>query len=286
MDNLLKGLVKKDPDLQVIEHSEDHLVIESALMETPPVGTMAAEPVEVPLLAHETKGPLVQIPVQIVRIIHIVNALYTVLMTCWGLLIALAFEYDVSRIGLIVGFSMFTTLSMIAYVVMYFIRDPFYCVPAIALWMFLLFMALNTLSALMHNMAVFQAIAIILCQSLSILVYCAQSPRGLKLLWAFGIMCGAGMIPWLLGLYAFIKNNDWITAVVLFFGGVIGSAAYATYQIQGVHRFNTSRGDLVRAVVHNYTDIAFGPIRWIAKEIQKRQSLLEEEVLSPPLPLQ
>lgn len=286
MDTLLTGLMKKDPDLQVLEHSEDHLVIESVVMDTPPVGTQQVnvpkDHDETPLLVNETKGPIVQIPVQIVRFIHIVNALYTVLMTSWGLLIALAFEYDVSRIGLIVGFSVFSSLSFITYVAMYFIRDPFYCVPTIGVWMFLLFMALNTLSALMHNMAVFQAIAIILCQSLSILVYCARYPRGLKLLWAFGIMCGAGMIPWLLGLYAFIKNNDWITAVVLFFGGVIGSAAYATFQIQSVHRFNTSKRDLVRAVVHNYTDIAFGPIRWIHKEIQKRQTTYDSSEEEDP----
>lgn len=274
MDDVLQGLLKKDPDLEVVEHTEDTLVVESQIFDDTPDTVPKTDE---SIFAKETSSPMVHVTVRMIRFVHITNAAYTFLVLCWGLLVSIVLEYDVSWTGLVASFCIFSSLTFATFVVMYFVMDPFYGIPLVGLWMFLLFMSLNALAAFLHNMAVFQGVGIVLFQSLSLLLYGARSPRGLKLVTCFTVMCVAGMIPWLCGLYAFIRNKDWITALVLFFFGVIGASAYTTYQVSLVDRFNTSRKDRVRALIHYYTDVLFGPLRWIRDMWMRYRPTPDEE---------
>lgn len=267
MDELLVSLKKKDPDLVVVEHSDNHLVVESDAINDVPDGTERVESVIDPplpnLFKDENNTPATHISVKVIRAIFITNAGFAFMGMLVGLVPYFVLRYDVSVVGLSIGMGIVGVGMAVAYVSMYMVQDQFYTVPLIGIWMFLLIVFLDIWGALKSSLAPFQAVTIVACQSVSILIYCFLSHRKINVVWALGIMCGAGLVPWLCGIYAFIRDNDWVTAFVLFLFCVIGFALYAANQIRLVGRFSVSREDLVRAVVHYYTDALFGPIRWM-----------------------
>jgi len=285
MQGLLETLRKKDEDLVVVEQSDDHLVIETSSMDDPPEGLERVDTessLSPPLLLkEEMQSPTTPVSIRVIRSIYIVNATYTLLFMIWGLMPYFLFRYDVSVLGIGIGLAIVGLATLASYVAMYTVKDQFFTVPLIGLWMFLFFMSVNMFAALIRSLAPFQAVAIVFCQSLSILIYCffttrqsvASRHRHINVVWATGIMLGAGLVPWLCGIYAFVRDNDWITAFVLFLFIVIGSSLYNANQLRLIDRFDVSREDLVRAVVHYYTDALFGPIRWIAKKWQERTAV-------------
>lgn len=270
MNELLVSLKKKDPDLVVVEHSENHLVVESDAISEAPDGTERVEGSNDPplpnLFKDENNTPATHISVRVIRSIFIVNAGFAFMGMLVGLVPYFVLRYDVSVMGLGIAMGLVGASQFVAYVLMYFVKDQFYTVPLIGIWMFLVIVFLDIWGALVRTLAPFQAFTIAFCQSLSVLIYCFLSHRKINVVWALGIMCGTGLVPWLCGIYAFIRDNDWITAFVLFLFCVIGFALYSANQIRLVGRFNVSREDLVRAVVHYYTDAIFGPIRWMKSQ--------------------
>jgi hypothetical protein len=252
MNELLNGLLKKDEDLTVIYGSEDTLVVESEIFAQPESPIEPERPTELPM----------SVRVRVIRVIACVNVICSLLIMIGGIIPYYLLKKD-SIPELWWLFGTLTCISIILYVLMYVIKDQFFSVPIAGVWMFLVFMIVNTLAAIMRNLAPFQAIAIIFAQNTALLVYCFLSRRNVDIVWAAGFMGCAGFVAWLCGLYIFIQDNDWVVAGLLFLFFVIGCPAYCVNQLRYIDRFNVSTEDLIKAVIYYYTDALFGPIRWM-----------------------
>lgn len=269
MEEFKEEFLKKDDDATFSDETEHSILVTSKLLEDIDEAIVDKKP-------QDTRPTAV--PVRIARHIFVVNSLFTWLIVLGGILPYYFFRKDVPTpaLGWLLGG--ICLCCIIAFTLMVIVKDHFYTVPIIGLWMAFIFMFVTTLAAIMRSLAPFQAVFIIFMESVAMICYSFASKRYMDPIWSGGFMAAGGLLGWLCGLYIFINENDWITSLVLFLLFVIGSSAYSAHQIKLVGRFSLSRKDLVRAVIHYYTDPVFLPAQWIQKVIpQCLKSNLEED---------
>lgn len=264
MEDFKEEFLKKDEDAQFSNETDHSITVTSKLLED-----------EIEKAIENPKKRPTAIPVRILRHIFVVNTIFAWLTVLGGILPYYFFRTDVSvpALGWLLG--VVALFLLCAFVLMALVKDMFYTVPIIGIWMALTFMFVTTLAAIMRSLAPFQAVFIVFSQSFAMVIYSYVSRRYMDSIWGAGFMAGAGLLGWLCGLYIFINENDWITSLILFLFVVLGCAAYSAYQIRLVGRFSLSRKDLVQAVVHYYTDPVFLPAQWITTAL--KSDLAEEE---------
>ena len=269
MEEFKEEFLKKDEDATFSDETEHSIMVTSKLLDE----------IDEAIEPSQADKRIAAVPVRITRHIFVVNVIFAWLIVMGGIVPYYFFRKDVPTpaLGWLLAAVWFS--CVLAFFLMVIVKDHFYTVPIIGLWMALLFMVVTTLAAIMRSLAPFQAVFIIFMESMAMVIYSFASKRYMDPVWAAGFMSAGGLIGWLCGLYIFINENDWITSLVLFLLFVIGCSAYSAYQIKLVGRFSLSRKDLVRAVVHYYSDPVFLPAQWIQKVIPQclRSNLDDEE---------
>lgn len=262
------GLLKKDDTARVVEETAYSVVIESDQQLIDEIDNAVGEDFEDPTIFQQEMTGLPLTPaVRVARTVFIVHTGFSFLVVFFGVIPYYFFRADVPLKGLEWMLVTSILLCVGAYVALTMLTDPFNIIPVMGVWMFLVFVSVTTLAALMKNLVPFQAAAVHFCQGLSMLVYCFVSHRELNPILSVAIMFGWGCVAWLLGLYAFLHYNDWILSFLLFLICVIGSSVYSGYQISLLNRFNVSRKDQVNAVKHFYLDLILLPLSWIVHKI-------------------
>ena len=255
MDDLIQSLTKKDEDLRIIEQTSTSITIES--------DTLIDDIDEALDDSTNNSQARISVPVQVARTVFLVQALYTFLVMFWGIVPYYFFRADVSTKGLEWMLLVSGLLCLLTYVGMKLIVNEFFRSHTMALWFFFMFVSTNLVAALLKNLAPFQAVSILFCQSMSIIIYSFVEKRKLEFVRCLVALVSSGLIAWLIGLIAFIRYNDWIISFVLFLVFVCGSAVYTAYQIKWIDRFGVSRTDQIEAIVCYYTDPLFVSWEWI-----------------------
>lgn len=189
--------------------------------------------------------------VRIIRNLFISNSAYCFVICIWGIIPYYLMRFDASQLVIIILSIVVSILFTVTYVSLFFWpEEP---IPLIV-WMFFLFMLINVLAAALKSLSPFQAVGICFAQQLGVLSYCFLAKRTLTVVWTIIVTFIPALATWLLGLYVFLKEQDWISSIVLFVVFVIGVSAYNSYEIYliGQKRFHLKEN--IKVLNYYYTD--------------------------------
>jgi hypothetical protein len=199
------------------------------------------------------------VTVQIIRFLFIANTAFCFVVCIWGIIPYYLLRFDAPQLALIIILVITLVFFVLTYGLLFY-----YCEQPILLivWMFFLFMLINVMAAILRSLSPFQAVAICFVQQLGVLGYCFVAKRSLTVIWTIVVTLIPALCMWLLGLYAFLQEQDWISSVVLLVIFVIGVSAYNTYEIYliGQKRFHVKEN--IRVLSFYYTDSLRLPYEW------------------------
>ena len=238
---LLTGLQKKDTDLQVLENTPDNLIVLTSLN----IGEEIVE--ELPPIF-----PPISVPIEIVRQLFVSHALITFLIPILGivpfyLLIMSPFIVSTTLIFSSGGF------LVLLYIVMYLLRESTWGLPTYLIWMFNNYIVLVALSGIISSFAPFQGCSILFIESISIILLGFLFKKEIDPLWAILIMMIAGLIIWGVGLYAFIKEQDWISSMILFLVCIMGYPIASGYMIYKINNGKFHGKETMRLLISFWT---------------------------------
>lgn len=249
LEEFADSLLKKDDDATILDvdpYTGD-LLIETSISDLP------GEIVPSTLLEDERDQMLMDILVRMTRILFLVNALMAFVAIMIGTV-----PYFV-LLTLPKEAALYTTIAFGAYCVgLYFVMLATHELSFTIAWMFTLCMTLGAASAVVRDVAPLQAATIVFMQSIAVVMYTAYSRRKVKVWVATTAMLVVGLIVWVIGIYAFIEQQDWISGGVVLALSV-AFAAYSGLQVRYIDRYSLSKKDMTRAVVNFYGD----PILWV-----------------------
>lgn len=284
MQDFVQSLLKKDDDAEILEQTEYSVTVDSAVLLDEIDEAIGPDENGATGLETELNAPNMTVPVRVLRTVAMAHTTYTFLILLWGVVPYYFFRSDVSTSGLewmLLGVGI---ACLMVYAALCVIQPHVAQIVAMGVWMFLLFMCVNLLAAILKNLSPFQAVLIHFCQGLTMTVYCFLARRKLDAWWCCGYMVGAGLVAWLVGFVAFLHYNDWITSFVLLLVFVIGSSVYSAWQVTLVNRFNVSVVSQVDAVRHFYVDLLLLPLQWSRKKIESYMDRQSEPASSSPTP--
>lgn len=204
------------------------------------------------------------VTVQIIRFLFIANSAFCFVVCIWGIIPYYLLRFDAPQLALIIILAVTLVFFTLTYVLLFF----YYEQPILLIvWMFFLFMLINVAAALLRSLSPFQAVAICFVQQLGVLGYCFFAKRTLTVIWTLVVTFIPALSMWLLGLYVFLKEQDWISSIVLLFVFVIGISAYNTYEIYliGQKRFHLKEN--IRVLSFYYTDSLRLPYEWYRRRV-------------------
>lgn len=237
----LDPLLKKDEDLQIIEHGEYSAVVESRLFEeeqTRPDEPAGGEEV------------YLAVPTRIIRHVFMLHVAIVFFYAIFGMVPAHLLPHQASWALLITSL---VTSTILIIVLLYRIHVVVFCMLLLSN-----FAILTSLAGVLRSMAPFQACSLIFVEYIAGFVFCLFMDKTIDPLGAALVMMVSGLGVWALGLYSFIQEQDWITSVVLFFGGVLFAPLYWALEIRMINRYSLKEEDLLQACVNFYLD----PIQW------------------------
>jgi len=248
-DEFVEELMKKDDDATIIENDGNTVIYETLVPEE--------DQELVPKLE-----PMMDIFVRITRVIFVSHATLAILIT------AVAFlpdEFLATHETQPISVYMFIhvlLISLVLYISMIVMREHQYALHLFYAWGFSVYFVSVSLASILHDISPLQFSFCVALQASSIIVYTYYSPRNVDPWKSFYIMLIVGVFGWMTGLYVFIKEQDWITAGVLFVL-IVGSAAYSAIEIHYVTRYNVGEAELTKAIIQFYSD----PVIWIYAKI-------------------
>jgi hypothetical protein len=246
VSELIHQIFKKDDDATIINVDEytGDILLESSLDDLP------YEVVNIPstLLLDESNQIAMDVMVRIIRILFLVNALLSFLTIMMGIVpfyILLTMPVNIARyvtIGLAVG-------CTLTYLLMLISKSQ----VVILIWMFLVCMTMGSICAVLKDIIPIQIATAVFMQSISIVFYTALSRRKLKVWLSIIIMIVVGLLTWTIGIYAFINQQDWISAGIAFILTFL-FAVYSGLEIHYVDRYNLAKDSILSAIVKFYGD--------------------------------
>lgn len=242
-DSLLSSLGKKDSDLKVVSSGPLGVVVETEL----DVGFALAEDDD----DEDFFEPIhLSVPARIVRHVLTINMGISFFFVVFGLVPFAVLTNPIAAITL--------TASAGALVVgwgigMHMLRaHETFAMPAFVMWILVVFVFVFSLAALLQSMAPFQACVIVFIQSCAALQYCLYVNREIDHWTCAGIMMVVGLLVWILGLVAFIEEQDWITSAILFLLCCIFHPVYSAWRVRE-RNYNLEDKELVRASIEYFT---------------------------------
>jgi hypothetical protein len=254
MQPLLDDLLKKDPDLQVINDDPENFIVRT----TVDVGTVEEEEEEE---EEEDEGekrlvfPRIAINIRVVRYMFGIHALTSFLIVIFGIVpYYLMLPYGIVSKTLLIASACTTVLF---YIGMHLVRNnERWNIPFFVMWIFNQFALVCSLSSTLGVLAPFQAYLMFFVESISVMLLGFCFEKRVDPWWAGFVMAISGAGVWGIGIYAFIKDQDWILSGALFILLVVIAPTYSGLFISKVnkHRYHLGGNEIGRAVVEFYTD--------------------------------
>jgi hypothetical protein len=114
-------------------------------------------------------------------------------------------------------------------------------------------------AAMLGNISLLQLCCIYSTQSLVVVLMTEYSRHEIDVLASTVCMALGSLVVWCIGLYAFIKESDWLSSILVFVFGAVG-AAYRAHQLGNLApRFDSATVKKMDAIRCFYTD----PIRFL-----------------------
>lgn len=258
-EQLLDELNKKDDDLKVLENNqkEGYVVVESS------IDFSTEDSINDDLMENDSNDIHMDVFVRIIRYMFFVTGLISGFVST-GCIPFYFLVKDETQIVSIIIFILTSIVSTVFYILMTVFVEHRHALVFFVLWIFPYYSAVFSFAAIIENIAPLQFAMICCMQSCSIIVYSIVSPRMIDVWKSFYIMVSVGVLGWILGLFAFITEQDWVSATLL---GVVMilTSVYMAFQIQFVNRYSLAEKDLIKAVIQFYAD----PLRYIINRLKK-----------------
>jgi hypothetical protein len=257
---LLNEIQKKDTDAEIIETTDDGYIIKTTLN----IGVEIEEP-------ETIQFPRISIHVRIVRHMFVCHALVSFAFSIYGIvpLYLLLTDY-------IISLSLFISslvMSLILYILMYALSDKKWALPSYIIWIFNEFVVICSLAGMLQSLAPFQACVIFFIESISMILLGFCFAKEVNVYYSIFTMVTSGIIVWTIGLVAFIREQDWITSMVLFGICVILGPVYSGYQINRINENRYHSKEIERVLIQYWAD----PLIILIEACCKRKELKEED---------
>jgi len=140
------------------------------------------------------------------------------------------------------------------FVLTYFAMVVFSRLVFVLMWFFTTMIFAGVLAAYIENILPLQFGALIFTQSVAVMIYVALKRKNLNNIVMVIVDIVGGLVPLLVGIYAFIEEKDWLVAwIALVY--VLLSPLYHYFQMKKAKRFSLDNKQLSEAVRHFYGDI-------------------------------
>ena len=156
---------------------------------------------------------------------------------------------------------------------MYLLSDKKWALPSYIIWVFNEFVVICSLAGMLQSLAPFQACVIFFIESISMILLGFCFAKEVNVYYSIFTMVTSGIIVWTIGLVAFIREQDWITSMVLFIVCVILGPVYSGYQINRINENRYHSKEIERVLIQYFTD----PIGLPIEACCKKKELIEEE---------
>lgn len=237
---LLTSLDKKDDDLRVIENSEYGIVIETSLN----VGEMV-ESDDSKESSDSTAAAPTSVNIQISRHFFAVNALICLMIPLFGIVPF----YLLNGLPLLVAFILaaisFIT-AIILHLALYWHTDQWTMYPTLILTIFNNYILIVALSAAGSTFAPFQGCSILFIECTSAILLGFTFSKTIDPIWCTLVMMSTGLLMWSVGLYAFIREQDWISSGLLFGTCVILYPIMSGYKVYRINRNMYHSGEILK----------------------------------------
>ena len=242
---LLNEIQKKDSDAYIVSETGSTITIQTTLE----IGV--EEEVELES-SNSTSFPKIAINIKIIRHLFTVHALIMFGISIYGLVFMhlLLKDYIASLSLLIASLCM----SVIFYLLMYLFSDIKWGFPSFIMWTFNEFIVISSLAGTLHSLAPFQGTIIFFLESISMILLGFYYTKEVDVTFAIVLMSLTGLFGWGIGIYAFLKEQDWITSIVLFILCVVIGPLYSGYQIHGINNSRYHSKELERVLIQFWTD--------------------------------
>lgn len=252
MDELLENLKKKDDDMEVIEQT----LFTTKIQTTLDIGTPIEEPEP-------------QIPIEYSVHTKNIRYLFIILATLWicltmfsivpGALLQM-FKLPLVALTLFICATMTSCVLLGALYLVKGHKDMVYaCFACLCVCLFTI---IFSSFAYFDSIAPFQACITLFDESIAVLVYCLSGEKLVNGWWVGFFMMIVGVVNWIIGFVAFVKEHDWIFSGILFFTCVVFFPFYSGYFIHSSER-RFAVGEFNHLIVAFFTDFYIIPLKWI-----------------------
>jgi len=259
LPDLLQSLAKKDSDLEIVDVDPVHGTVDfiSDLPYFPnEIESRLIFDTSRELEVGEEHSQMMDVALQILERIFLVNATISFVTLILGII-----PYGVLS-HLSSPTSSYLPWFMIGlWVGAYFVMIVTQTTLSIIVWATSLPLAIGSCSYLLEDISPLQTCCIIFVQSLTFVVYANIQRRGLYPWLICVLMLLSGTVVWVIGIYVFIEENDWLTGGIL----VALTVAFAFYSVAYIlygERFSLS-DDHIREATCEYYGF---PIYWIIRK--------------------
>lgn len=258
LKNQVESLFKKDDDATIydVDNITGDLIIETRLDELPDE-MYDVTPTDSTLLEDELYGESMDIYVRMMQIVFLTNAMLAFMAITIGIVpyMLLSIVNHAVAIYFFIGVCVACAIS---YILMVGLQRQF----MVIIWAFTLCITLGSTSAVLNEFAPLQTATVVFLQSITLVAYTSISRRQIKVGLAVLMMVGTGIIAWTIGIYAFVEQQDWVSAaivlvLVLFF------SLYSGWQAENIDRYSLSQKDMINAIVHFYGDVVLSPLKML-----------------------
>lgn len=252
--DLLKSLNKKDDDLEVLDIGHGGIEFTTSnpeavarsfeiIDEDAPIST---------LLEDERESGYVDVEARMIQTVFSTNAALGYVVVILGFIPYCLVQLMEPRVSQTYLLAALGGAFLLTYALMLLFKRVFF----VLLWMFVVLWVAGTAAALTRNIFPLQFGALIFIQSVAVLIYVGIAKRQVSTVKAVALEYVLGIATWLVGIYAFVEQQDWLYGVIAL-GIVLVSPLYHYFQIEHIGRFSLDTQHLTNAVVHFYGDLLY-----------------------------
>jgi hypothetical protein len=258
------NLIKKDEDaiIKAIDEATGTFIVNTTVnMEDAGMvtrsGPQLTDLIDDSLLERESKRRLVPIEIRIVRFVFAIQMMTALFVATIGYIMFYILNYDESHKVAkytFIGTSVFVIAEYVTLVLTREMAD-YIIVPTLLFFIFTIALWCGALSSMIHNIVPLQACASVMMQSCAVFAYSldGKGRENMDPYYAAGYMLIGHLVAWFVGLLVFVRESDWLWAMILFFFGFI-NVVYGTWQIFNIDRYCLSQRDRILALIHYYID--------------------------------
>ena len=242
IDNMITGLLKKDGDIQILDIDETNGTIDFQTTIQNFGGSLDTNIYNIYPEEQSEPDQMMDVDIEILVQVFLANAIIAFYTLNIGI-IPYAMLANLSQNTANYLAASLLVVASISYITMIFFRS----LVSIVIWASCFAFGMGALAFLLNDISPLQTCSIIFVQSLSFIVYANISRRAISGKMTALLMFISGGVTWLVGIYVFIEQKDWITGVILV-GLVILFAVYSVIYVLYGERYSLSNEHIAEAV--------------------------------------